>query len=626
MNMKKSNDNNKNNKKKRSFRHLLFINLFGGKQKMMVLEEEFKDELKGEFKEDDIQSPWQAVWSTFRDDKVAMTALIIFLVIFAIVLIGPIVYPVDLSFSEVSQQNIAPGRDLMKVPKELEGKIQDIAIGPTFSIGVSTDGKVYVWGKTRISSTINIKKVPKDMGKVVKVAAGYDHALALNDKGEIFAWGSDRQKQTKIPDEVANANNIVDIVAGYQNSIALTEDGYMYYFGNALNNDIDQFHEYQGQLKKVAVTADAVIGLTFDGEVVYLGTEQNAYSRIPEGMGEIEDITATSATIAAVNDEGKAFVWGNISANKGEGKIPETDEKIVSIRGGRYHYTALTESGKVICWGNNVYNQANVPKKMDSKTVDRIYSGFYQNYAITTEGETITWGLKGYLLGSDELGRDIFVRLLNGGRMTILIGAVAVIISTIIGIIVGGVSGYFGGKVDMVLQRISEMVSSLPFLPFVMILSALIGNNMTSNQKIVLIMIILGFLSWPGLQRLVRAQVLSVREEEYTIAAKALGVKERNIIFRHILPNVISVIVVSATLSFAGSMLTEATLSFLGFGVQAPQPTWGNMLYGANNSIVIQNFWWRWVFASILLSICVVSVNTVGDGLRDAIDPKSQER
>ena len=621
MNMKKNNDNNKNNKKKKSFRHLLFINLFGGKQKMTVLEEEFE-----EFKEDDIQSPWQAIWSTFKSDKVAMTALIIFLVIFATVLIGPIVYPVDLSFSEVSQQNIAPGRDLMKVPKELEGKIQDIAIGPTFSIGVSTDGKVYVWGKTRISSTINIKNVPKDMGKVVKVAAGYDHALALNDKGEVFAWGNDRQKQTKIPDELANINNnVVDIVAGYQNSIVLTEDGHMYYFGNALNNDIDQFHEYQGQLKKVAVTADAVVGLTFDGEVVYLGTEQNAYSRIPEGMGKVENITATAATMAAINDEGKVFVWGNVSA-KGEGKIPETDEKIVLISGGRYHYTALTESGKVISWGNNVYNQANVPKKLDSKTVEKIYSGFYQNYAITTEGETITWGLKGYLLGSDELGRDIFVRLLNGGRMTILIGAIAVIISTIIGIIVGGVSGYFGGKVDMVLQRISEMVSSLPFLPFAMILSALIGNALTSNQRIVLIMIILGFLSWPGLQRLVRAQVLSVREEEYTIAAKALGVKERHIIFRHILPNVISVIVVSATLSFAGSMLTEATLSFLGFGVQAPQPTWGNMLYGANNSIVIQNFWWRWVFASILLSICVVSVNTIGDGLRDAIDPKSQER
>src|SRR5690606_26173071 len=128
-------------------------------------------------------------------------------------------------------------------------------------------------------------------------------------------------------------------------------------------------------------------------------------------------------------------------------------------------------------------------------------------------------------------------------------------------------------------QRITEMVVSLPFLPFVMILSALIGNNMDSNQKVWLIMVILGLLSWPSLSRLVRAQVLSVREQEYVIAARAVGVKRKNIVFRHILPNVISVILVSATLDFATCMLTEATLSFLGFGVPAPQPTWGNMLY-----------------------------------------------
>jgi peptide/nickel transport system permease protein len=139
-------------------------------------------------------------------------------------------------------------------------------------------------------------------------------------------------------------------------------------------------------------------------------------------------------------------------------------------------------------------------------------------------------------------------------------------------------------------------------------------------------MVILGLLSWPGLARLIRAQVLSVREQEYVVAARAVGVKKLGIVFRHILPNIISVILVSATLDFATCMLTEATLSYLGFGVPAPQPTWGNMLYGANSSIVIKNYWWRWVYASILLGICVISINVVGDGLRDAVDPKSQER
>lgn len=613
MSIKQASDNKKKDKKKKNFLHLLFTNLFGGKEKMNILEEE------------DIQSPWQTILNTFKDDKVSMTALSIFLLIFAIVLIGPLVHPIDLSFSESSQKDIGPGRDFMKVPDALKDNIEDIAIGPTFSVGVSTEGKVYIWGKTRISGTIDLKHIPKDMGKIVKVAAGYDHILALNDQGQVISWGNNRQKQGSIPKEVAQLSNISDIVAGYQNSIILTEDGYNYYFGNIMNNDYNEFHPYQGQLKKIAVTSDSVIGLTFDGEVVYLGTQQNAYSNIPENMGNVIDIATTAATVAAVNDQGKVFVWGNLST-KGEGLVPETDSKIVSVQGGRYHYTALTEDGAVLSWGADNYNQSSVPQKVSNANIERFYTDFYQNYAIDENGQVYTWGLKGYLLGSDELGRDIFTRLLHGGRMSMTIGAVAVIISTIIGVIVGGVSGYFGGRIDMILQRISEMVASLPFLPFAMILSALIGNAMTSQQRTYLIMVILGLLSWPGLQRLVRAQVLSVREQEYVIAAKSLGIKERNIVFKHILPNVISVIIVSAALSFASSMLTEATLSYLGFGVQAPQPTWGNMLYGANNSIVIQNFWWRWVFASTVLGICVICVNVVGDGLRDAIDPKSQER
>ena len=139
-------------------------------------------------------------------------------------------------------------------------------------------------------------------------------------------------------------------------------------------------------------------------------------------------------------------------------------------------------------------------------------------------------------------------------------------------------------------------------------------------------MIVLGLLSWTGLQRLVRAQVLSVREQEFVVAAKSIGVKEGEIVFRHIIPNVISVIIVSTTLSFAGSMLTESTLSFIGFGVQPPIPTWGNMLYGSTNSVVIQTYWWRWVFPAIALSLTIIAVNSIGDGLRDAIDPRSQER
>lgn len=616
---------NKNEKKeKKSFASLLFNRLFGfgNKKELSILEEE------------QVQSPWRTVIKTFRSNKVSMTGLIIFLLIFATVMIGPLIKPVDLSFSETSQLNVAPGFDLMKVPSELQGKIQDISVGPTFSVGVSTDGKVYVWGKSRITSAIDIRNLPKDektkkpldMGKVVEVAVGTDHVLALNEDGQLFAWGNNRQGQATIPYEIQMGSaKIKDIYAGYQISIFVTEDGRTLHAGSTMITDYNEFHQYQGQIKKVAITQDAVIGLTNDGQVVYLGSQrENAYTRIPENMGKVVDIAATAATVAAVNEDGKVFVWGNVT--KGEGNVPETYSKIVKLEGGRYHYTALTEDGKVLAWGANYYNQTKVPQELQNKTVVKLFSGFYQNYAITSDNKLFTWGLKGYLMGTDDLGRDIFTRLLNGGRMSMTIGAVAVIIATIIGVIVGCVSGFFGGKVDIVLQRIAEVINSLPFLPFAMILSSIIGNSMTSSQRIVLIMVILGLLSWPSLEVLVRAQVLSVREQEYVTAARSLGIKQRDIIFKHILPNVVSIILVSATLSFASSMLTESSLSYLGFGVQAPHPTWGNMLYGANNSIVIQNYWWRWVFPSIALGICVICINVIGDGLRDAVDPKSQER
>lgn len=602
-----------NVKPNKSFLSLLFIKLFGGKQKLSLLEEE------------QIQSPMRTIVKNFKSNTLAMTGLSIFLLIFASVLIGPYFFPLDLSYSETSQLNVAPGLDLMNVPDSLKGKVQDISVGPTFSVAVSTEGRLFIWGKTKISKTIDLKNAGMEMGKVVKLSAGYDHIVALNEEGKVFAWGSDRQKQVKVPDEVQKLNNIVDVVAGYQCTVVLTADGHTYFFGNDANNDYKSKHDYQGQLAKVAVTSDAVFGLTNSGEAVYLGKQKNSYSTVPAGMGKIVDIAATASTMSAVNEDGDVFVWGNLS-EKGEGKVPTTDSKIVSIQGGRYHYTAKAEDGKILAWGANNYDQATVPASLNNKEVVEVYTGFYQNYAVTADGDIETWGLKGYLLGSDELGRDIFNRLINGGKMSMTIGAVAVIISTIIGVIVGCISGFFGGKVDLILQRVVEIISALPFLPFAMILSAFIGNRLPPSQRTFLIMIILGFLQWPGLSRLVRAQVLAEREKEFVTAAKAVGVKQMSIIFKHIFPNVISVVIVSATLDFATCMLTEATLSYLGFGVPAPQPTWGNMLFGSNNSIVIQSYWWRWVFASIVLATCVICINLTGDGLRDAVDPKSQER
>lgn len=575
--------------------------------------------------EEALQSPMRTIVKNFMANKLAMGGLIVFVIIFLIVLIGPIFNPINLSEQEETQINVAPTMSMMNVPDELQGNVKQISTGSTFSVGLDNDGKVYVWGYTKVSNKIDVlKDMPsqKELGKVVSVAAGFDHVMALNEDGEIICWGSDRMAQCKLPSDIAR-KHFTQIAAGYQISYALSDDGEVYCWGNENLNDI-RLTKRNGNtdIVKISVANTTLMALNEDGEVVHLGSQKSDISKIPEDLGTVKDIATTADACIALLEDGSLRIWGK--ANKSERNIPEIDGEVVSMFGGRYHITVLTDKGTVYSWGSNGKHQTEVPSK--ATNVSAIYGGTYQNYAVTESGDVVTWGLKGYLLGSDELGRDVFTRILNGGRMTMTIGAISVIISTIIGVIIGGVSGFFGGWVDIILQRITEIVSSLPFLPMAMILTAIIGNSISEDARIALIMIILGVLSWPSLARLVRAQVLSEREQEFVTAANAMGVKKSAIVFKHIIPNVISVIIVSATLDFASCMLTESTLSFLGFGVKLPRPTWGNMLNGCVSSVVIQNYWWRWVFPAICLSICVICINMVGDGLRDAIDPKSNER
>ena len=578
------------------------------------------------FKEEQMQSPGRTIIKNFVSNKLSMGGLIVFLCIFAFVLIGPLFFIQDLSYEESTQINLAPGLDMMSVPKGLQGKVSDIAIGSSFSAGVSKTGGLYVWGKTQVLPTINLSTFPKEVKgkKFVKVAAGVDHIVALTDDDQLVAWGNPRLNQTKINPDIKNdSGKIVQIVAGYQITAVLKDNGNAFLFGNTSVNDAKIRRKYQGNLAKLAFTSDALIGLTKSGEVVYLGTNDSSVSKIPDEVknGGVKDIAASGFTAAALKEDGKVVVWGNLK--NGEDKVPETKSKIASLQGGRYHYTAVLEDGSVIAWGKNNFGQSSAPSV---KNATKVFSGSYQNYVLTKDGKVITFGLKGYLLGTDELGRDLLNRIVNGGRMTMTMGAVSVIISVIIGVTIGGISGFFGGTVDLLLQRLTEMVSSIPFLPFAMILSSIVGGKLPESARIFMIMVILGVLSWTSLARLVRAQVLAEREQEFVTAARAMGIKELTIVFKHIIPNVISVIIVTATLDFATCMLTESSLSFLGFGVALPRPTWGNMLNGCINSVVIKSYSWRWIFPSILLGVCCICINLVGDGLRDAIDPKSNER
>lgn len=582
--------------------------------------------------EEALQSPFRTMVNNFRSNRLSMLGLILFLLIFVFVMVGPSFFPLDLSYEDNTQSNVAPGMNMMDIPRGLQGNVRDIAPGTTYGVGVNNDGKVFIWGYTKLTDVLDLSPIPEEVqnANIVDVAAGYDHIVALDDKGGIHVWGNDRLGQKKLPSDIEEAMaqgmnlNFIQIEAGFQYSLALTADGHLYTWGNTNMSDIKVKKALQGNVTKVAAMVNNYIALNKSGEVVYGGTKKNAYASVPAAaQSDVVDIAATAFSVAALKADGTIIVWGN--PTRGEQLVPPLAGKVVKLSAGRYHYTALLEDGSLVSWGDNNFGQSTPPAALSGQ-VSQLFSGYYQNYAVDDSGTAHGWGLRGYLLGTDEFGRSILNRIVNGGQVTMTVGAISVIISLFIGIVMGGIAGYFGGKADMLIMRISEIVGGLPFLPFALILSAIIGTTITVEQRMYLIMVVLGVLSWPSICRLVRAQILAEREKEFVTAAKAIGVRELGIVFKHIIPNVISVILVTATLNFATSMLTESTLSYLGFGISPPTPTWGNMLTGANNSVVIQQFWWRWVFPALIFSICTICINLIGDGLRDAVDPKSAER
>ncbi len=613
------------NNKKEFFLVRWFKRLFLGKKEVVDI-----------MQEEQLQTPFRTMLKKFLHKKTVVFALVVFLSIFALVLIGPRYWVLDLSEQDSTLTNLPPGYNMMSIPKEMQGKVADIAAGNTFGLGIDTDGHIHTWGTTRITEKIDLAEIPEEVrnADIVMLAAGSDHAVAVDANGEILVWGNTRLQQDKVTNDMKKDQkdgwNIIQLEASTQFSAVVTDEGNAYLWGNKNQNDISVTKKYQGKIAKVALTSNNYVSLLTDGTVAYTGAKGkgNPLSTQPKEMKgkTIVDIAATSSAVAALSDEGEVFVWGNTT--RGENILPEFSAPVKRIYGGRYHFVAVTEDNKVYSWGDNKYHQTDVPAELadGSKEIAALYVGNHQNYALTSDGELVTWGLKGFLLGTDDLGRDMLTRIINGGAVTMTVGAISVIIATIIGVLLGGLAGYFGGKVDILIMRIAEIVGGMPFIPFAMILSAVIGSRMDANQRMYLIMVVLGVLSWTGTCRLVRAQILAQREMEYVTAAKAMGIKETAIVFRHILPNVFSLLLVDMTLSFATCMLTESTLSYLGFGIPLPQPTWGNLLDGANNSVVIQQYWWRWVFPAAIFGLCTICINMIGDGLRDAVDPKSNER
>lgn len=221
-----------------------------------------------------------------------------------------------------------------------------------------------------------------------------------------------------------------------------------------------------------------------------------------------------------------------------------------------------------------------------------------------------------HILGTDQVGRDILARTLYGGQISLFVGIMAVTLKTVIALGLGTVSGYFGGLVDMIIQRIVDIMMAFPTLMLLLILVAVLGPSIAN------VFIAIGLLSWPHDCRFFRGQVLAVRSSEYITAAQSVGVPSSRIITRYVIPNIIGFVAVNFTFGIGAAILTESGISYLGLGVPLPTPSWGNMIQQANSISVLQSYWWLWVPPSFALVLCVLSLNAIGDALRDVFDPR----
>lgn len=256
------------------------------------------------------------------------------------------------------------------------------------------------------------------------------------------------------------------------------------------------------------------------------------------------------------------------------------------------------------------------------------YDATMDNWSVRRGKETYVYDSyakpsKEHLLGTDANGMDMLTRLMYGGRVSLMIGFIVVFIEVVIGVTLGGLAGYFGKWVDMLIMRIVDVFYCIPSMPLIIILGAAMdAMKVEPMTRMFYLMLILGFLGWPSITRLVRGQILSLREQEFMTAAEACGVRVSRRIFRHLIPNVIPQLIVTCTMSLGSTIIMEATLSFLGIGVKFPFASWGNIITDVNDAFVMTHYWFVWIPAGICLLIAVLGFNFVGDGLRDAFDPK----
>ena len=418
--------------------------------------------------------------------------------------------------------------------------------------------------------------------------------------------------------QVGNTEITDEIKEGYEEAVAndantFEVDGTTYTIEKAgRENQITISGEVAFATKKVfsAATNDAEMGFDFQQAALDAIEAGDAFFEYDGATYELTTTENETSTEAIKDGEVYATVSNLLVSPQAKGvflslSFKEAVEQAIADKASTF--TAVNEAGEEETHQLQTKNTQYVVRSQKATTVNDTYSG----------------PSKKHWLGTDGNGMDMLTRLMYGGRISLMIGFVVIIIEGIIGILIGGVSGYFGGWVDTILMRVVDVVICIPAMPLYIIIGSVMDYyKIDPRIRIYALCAILGIVGWPGIARMVRGQILSLREQEFMVATEATGVRISRRIFRHLIPNVIPQLIVIATMGLGDVILMEATLSFLGIGVKFPYASWGNIVNAVNDVYVLTNFWFVWIPAGFLILLTVLGFNFVGDGLRDAFDPK----
>lgn len=535
-----------------------------------------------------VLSPGMLVAKRFLRNKLAIAGVVIIVCMFLFAFVGGLVNP-------YSQSQVFYTTDEMKKDYAGATKISDYQIYAADSVTLPSDA----FSKTILAATTQ--------KYVFETKDGSSLGLGKVSDSSYIMYAIDGSASASL----ADSTEYQSAAAAGQN--VFTKDGKSYLFT-----------EQDGQLDFYTGTEMAVVcQLSFTGYTAETQFSYDFYRNAIVAMADDETGFAADDSTYTIKQEGKSAAMvedadgkdyayiSNMNINSvvdGVFLTPAFKEAVVAaIEDDKEEFTAEDKDGN-----DETYllsqkdGQYTIKRYQETKVVD--------SYASPSK---VHW------VGTDANGMDLLARLMYGGRISLLIGFVVVAIEVVLGIIVGGIAGFFGGWVDNVLMRFVDIVYCIPAIPLYMILGSIMDYyKVSATGRIYMLCIVMSVLGWVGIARIVRGQILSLREQEFMIAAEATGISIRRRIFRHLIPNVIPQLIVFATMGLGDVILSEATLSFLGLGIKYPAASWGSIINAVNDSYVMTNYVFVWIPAGILILLTVLAFNFIGDGLRDAFDPK----